>query len=106
MIWDGLLDEWDHNELKILLSAYMLISGIEHPKEKHYESYEWRILSDMEESGDFMQALDMATDWPAYHAKVASIRADKERAFCDMHDLEVAPEFGPRNHPDQLNLSI
>jgi hypothetical protein len=84
----------------------MLITGIENPKEKHYESFEWRVLSDMEESDDFMQALDMATDWPAYHAKIASIRADKERAFCDMHGLEVAPEFGPRNHPDQLNLSL
>jgi hypothetical protein len=103
---DKPLDEWDHNELKILLSACMLISGIENPQEKHYESIEWRILSDMEESDDFTQALDTATDWPAYHAKVESIRANKERAFCEMNGLEVAPEFGSCNHPNQLNLSL
>lgn len=80
-------EEYDHNELKTVLLAWIQLRGHDVPA----NALDWEIYESMANSGDaFYSAFESCVDWKKYESKLADLIAEK-----DAENLALDPDYTP-----------
>lgn len=91
------LDDWDHNELQTLLESAIIRHGAKDPDSGDFT---WQVVENMSESDDFYMALDGATKWGEFEAKLDEMREAKAEELRKADPDYVPPPARCKDTPD------